>query len=223
MSRICAAAPPQQIAADEMLAGYARGIFLMGEAHDREALVWCEPSRRAILPLGELHVPRRLRRSLRQSPCWIHVNRDFAQTLALCRENPKRRESWINPPLLRLYQELHAAGHAHSVECWRGARLVGGLFGVSLRAAFFAEAMFHLESDASKWALLALHQILCAAGFRLLDCQYQTAHLRQFGVREIARAAYQRRLAAALAVSAEFLPVAARRASAWLQPVSQTS
>ena len=213
------------LTAADMLAGYARGIFLMGETHASSSLFWCNPPQRAILPLQHFHLPRRLQRSLRQSAFMVHVNRDFAQTLALCRQNPSRRKSWINPPLLRLYQSLHGAGHAHSVECWHGGRLVGGLFGVALGAAFFAEAMFHLETNASKLALLALHRILCANGFRLLDCQYQTPHLRQFGAEEIPRAAYQRRLADALAAAAavEFAAPSPRAAPAWLQPVSQTS
>jgi len=216
-----AAAP--RIRTTDMLEGYARGMFLMGERRTHDRLVWCLPRVRAILPLGQLHLPRRLARRVRLSPWRVASNRDFARTLALCRDNPKRADSWINPPLRRLYQQLHETGYAHSVECWHGERLVGGLFGVALGAAFFAEAMFHLETDASKLALLALHQHLCAQRFRLLDCQYQTPHLQQFGVQEIGRAAYQRRLAAALAEAAEFAPFAPRAAPTWLQPVSQTS
>lgn len=185
---------------DLLLRAYAAGIFPMAEGASSEELFWFDPPVRAIIPLDErFHVPRRLRRTLRQRPYEVRINTAFRAVMDGC---AARASTWINGQILELYTELHAQGHAHSVEAWRDGELVGGLYGVSLGGAFFGESMFSRTPDASKIALVHLVERLRAGGFILLDTQFQTAHLRQFGTYEIARAEYHARLGEALEVSA---------------------
>jgi leucyl/phenylalanyl-tRNA--protein transferase len=182
-----------------LLQAYAAGIFPMAETADDPELFWVDPTRRGILPLDGFHVPRRLARLVRQDRFVVRCDTDFKAVMQGCAEsNEKRPNTWINPEILRLYGALFARGAAHSVECWLDGDLVGGLYGVSLGAAFFGESMFSRVTDASKIALVHLAARLQLGGFRLLDTQFLTPHLAQFGGVEISRAVYHRLLAEAL-------------------------
>lgn len=174
-----------------LLRAYAEGLFPMAEKRDDPTLYWVSPDQRGILPLDEFHVPHRLARTVRSGHFTVTSDQAFADVMRACAAPaPGRYESWINDEILRLYTALHAGGHAHSIECWRGDELVGGLYGVRLGAAFFGESMFSRARDASKVALVHLVDILQRGGFTLLDTQFITAHLAQFGAVEIPRAQY---------------------------------
>lgn len=191
--------------ARELLACYARGVFPMADARDDARVFLIDPERRGVIPLVGFHVPRRLARTVRSDPFEVRVDTAFSQVVAGCAETaPGRLETWINAPIERLYGQLHAAGYAHSVECWMGEELVGGLYGVALGGVFFGESMFSRRTDASKVALVHLVARLIAGGFSLLDTQFQTEHLARFGAQEISRREYRRRLARALQAPAEF-------------------
>lgn len=188
-----------------MLRAYAAGIFPMAESADDPGLFWVEPEERGVIPLGGFHLPSRLARTVRSDRFEIRVDSDFEAVIAACAEaRPDRPDTWINTRIREIYGELFRLGHVHSVECWREERLVGGLYGLSLGGAFFGESMFHRETDASKVALIHLVARLRRGGYRLLDAQFQTSHLAQFGTQEVPRASYQRQLEAAVAVSAEW-------------------
>jgi leucyl/phenylalanyl-tRNA--protein transferase len=183
----------------ELLDCYARGVFPMAETRDSPDIFLVDPELRGVIPLEDFHLPRRLARSVRNAPYEIRINTAFAELVRLCAEPaPDRDETWINAHIERLYADLHRLGHAHSVECWHDDRLVGGLYGVSLRGAFFGESMVSRARDASKIALVHLVARLKAGGFSLLDTQFTTRHLEQFGVEEISRDAYRARLLRAL-------------------------
>ena len=183
---------------DELLACYARGVFPMGEARDDPRVFLVEPERRGIIPLDRFHVPTRLRRTVRTGGFEVRVDTAFTAVLDACAASaPGREDTWINDPIRWLYVELHARGHAHSIEVWRDERLVGGLYGVTLGAAFFGESMFSRERDASKVALVHLAARLKRGGWRLLDAQFLTGHLTQFGAVETPQTAYLKLLAAA--------------------------
>jgi leucyl/phenylalanyl-tRNA---protein transferase len=193
-----------------LLRAYAIGIFPMSEGAEDPDLFWVDPERRGILPLEAFHVPRRLKKTIRRGIFEIRSDTDFEAVMRGCaEEHPARPSTWINASILRLYRALHERGHAHSVEAWHDGVLVGGLYGVSLGAAFFGESMFSRAPDASKVALVHLVARLIAGGFKLLDTQFVTAHLAQFGAIEIPRAAYRRRLAAALRAEASYPTVLA--------------
>jgi len=182
-----------------MLRAYAAGIFPMAESADDPGLFWVEPELRGIIPLEDFHLSSRLARTVRSDRFEIRVDSDFEAVIAACGEaRPDRPETWINTRIRAIFGELFALGHVHTVECWREGRLVGGLYGLSLGAAFFGESMFHRESDASKVALVHLVARLRRGGYRLLDTQFQTGHLAQFGTVEIPREAYRLRLDDAL-------------------------
>lgn len=184
---------------DVLLQAYAAGIFPMAESADDPELFWVDPERRGILPLDGFHLPRRLRRVVRQGRFEVRSDHDFVGTMAGCAEATETRpNTWINSEIVRLYTALHRRGFAHSVECWRDGALVGGLYGVSLGGAFFGESMFSRVADASKVALVHLVALLRQGGFRLLDLQFVTPHLAQFGAIEIPRTQYRRLLADAL-------------------------
>lgn len=188
-----------------LLRAYAIGIFPMAEGRADPEIRWIDPKRRGILPFERFHVPRRLRRTLRHTAIEVTCNRAFGRVVAACAAPaPGRRDSWINPVIEHLYGGLHEMGFGHSVECWQEGQLVGGLYGVSLGAAFFGESMFSRVADASKIALVHLVLRLKKGGFRLLDTQFETPHLRQFGVVEIDREDYRRRLAEAVGAPATF-------------------
>ena len=185
-----------QLTPEILLAAYAQGVFPMAERRDDPTLFWVSPERRGVIPLDCFHVSHRLARTVRSDRFAVSFDACFAEIMRACAA--ARADTWINAEILRLYTALHATGHAHSVECWLEGRLVGGLYGVSLGAAFFGESMFSRVRDASKVALVHLVAQLKRGGYGLLDAQFQTAHLAQFGTEEIPRAAYLARLADAL-------------------------
>jgi leucyl/phenylalanyl-tRNA--protein transferase len=197
-----------------LLSAYAAGIFPMAESADDPELFWVDPQRRGILPLDTFHVPRRLRRVVRHGGFEIRCDSAFEAVMRGCAETTEKRpNTWINDKIMRLYEALFARGAAHSVEAWRDGVLAGGLYGVSLGAAFFGESMFSRITDASKVALVHLAARLRLGGYRLLDTQFLTPHLARFGGVEITRARYHRLLAEALAYRASFpaaLPEALR-------------
>ena len=183
-----------------LLRAYACGIFPMADSAADPTLYWVEPEMRGIIPLDAFHVPRRLARTVRADSFEIRIDTDFDTVVAACAEpRPGRRATWINMPIRRLYGALFRAGHVHTVEAWREARLVGGLYGVRLRGAFFGESMYSFERDASKVALVHLVARLRRGGFRLLDAQFLTSHLTQFGAIEVPRDDYLTLLDAAIA------------------------
>ncbi|MFO1083616.1 MAG: leucyl/phenylalanyl-tRNA--protein transferase [Reyranellaceae bacterium] len=194
-----------EITPDLLLQAYRIGVFPMGERRDDPKLHWLDPRRRAVLPLDGFHLPHRLARTVRAGRFAVTADTAFAETVRACAEpRPGHPESWINEPIVELYTELHRRGHAHSVECWNGDRLVGGLYGVSVGAAFFGESMFSRQRDTSKVALVHLVARLIVGGFRLLDCQFMTEHLRSFGAIEITREEFRPLLAAAIDLPADF-------------------
>lgn len=188
-----------------LLRAYAEGIFPMAEQRGEPELFWVSPEMRGIIPLDGFHVPKRLARTVKSGRFAVTADNAFADVMRACAEpTPDRPESWINDEILRLYTALHAAGHAHSIECWRDGKLAGGLYGVKLGGAFFGESMFTRERDASKVALVHLVARLKRGGFSLLDTQFLTAHLARFGTIEIPRALYHELLARAISHEAEF-------------------
>jgi leucyl/phenylalanyl-tRNA--protein transferase len=191
--------------ARDLLDCYARGVFPMADAREDSRVFLIDPERRGLIPLDRFHVSRRLARTVRGDAFEVRFDTAFHQVILECAASgPGRTETWINRPIENLYLQLHGLGRAHSVECWQGGELVGGLYGVSLRGAFFGESMFSRRRDASKVALVHLVARLIAGGFVRLDTQFMTDHLSQFGAEEISRAAYHRRLAKALEVDASF-------------------
>lgn len=185
-----------------LLGAYAWGLFPMAESVESTELFWFDPDPRAILPLDHFHVPRRLRRTVRQALFEVRCNTAFKAVILACRTS--RSSSWINDEILEAYSRLNVLGHAHSVEAWYENRLVGGLYGVALGGAFFGESMFSHAADASKVALVHLVARLRRGGFTLLDTQFVTGHLSQFGVEEIPRPEYRRRLELAVREPADF-------------------
>ena len=171
-----------EITADLMLRAYRHGLFPMAETRRGDRLYWLDPERRGILPLDRFHLPRRLARTVLSDAFAVTVDQDFAGTIAGCAHPaPGREDTWINPQIERLFGELHQLGHAHSVETRQDGHLVGGLYGVAIGGVFFGESMFSIARDASKVALVHLVARLRLGGFRLLDTQFVTAHLSQFG------------------------------------------
>jgi leucyl/phenylalanyl-tRNA--protein transferase len=211
--------------ARELLACYARGVFPMADARDDARVFLIDPERRGVAPLDRFHVSRRLARTVRGEPFEVRIDSAFAEVVAACAEaRPNRLETWINLPIERLYNHLHQIGQAHSVECWLGGEMVGGLYGVALKGAFFGESMFSRRTDASKVALVHLIARLIAGGFVLLDTQFLTEHLARFGAEEIPRREYRKRLARALGVEADFQRLAATTGgAAALQLITQAS
>lgn len=194
-----------EITPEVLLKAYACGIFPMAESADDPGLYWIEPERRGVLPLDGFHVPRRLARLVRQDRFEVRVDSAFEEVLDGCAAPaPGRQRTWINGRIRTLYGTLFTLGHAHTVEAWLGGELVGGLYGVRLGGAFFGESMFSRVRDASKVALVHLAGRLRHGGFRLLDAQFITDHLAQFGAEEISRREYQSRLDAALPAPADF-------------------
>lgn len=211
---------------DFILAAYRLGVFPMATDSRADAPIrWVLPDRRAILPLERFHVPRRLLRTLRRVAPHFTVNRDFAAIVDACAAPAADRpESWINPPLKAAYLQLHRRGYAHSLEVRAEGQIIGGLYGVSIGAAFFGESMFHHHRDASKMALVGLVERLRHCGFQLLDIQFMTAHLQCFGAIEIDRESFQQRLDEAVAGQADFYSAGADfSTAALLQSLSQIS
>ncbi len=188
-----------EITPDVLLKAYRIGVFPMGERRDDPKLHWLDPRLRAVLPLDGFHLPTRLARTVRSDRFAVSADTSFVEVMRACAEpRPGHPESWINDPIIDLYSELHRRGHAHSVECRVSNDLVGGLYGVSVGAAFFGESMFSRERDASKVALVHLVARLIQGGFRLLDCQFMTEHLRSFGAIEVPRETFHVLLAGAI-------------------------
>ena len=197
------------------------GIFPMSEGREDPGVFWVDPQMRGIIPLNGLHISRSLARAIRAERYQVRVNADFAGTVQGC---AARDETWINDQIFDLYEQLHAAGFAHSVEVWDGDELVGGVYGVALGAAFFGESMFSRRRDGSKLALVHLCDHLRSCGFTLFDTQFITPHLASMGAIEITRAAYRAHLRNALALPASILaqPLCSDRYSV-LQRSTQTS
>lgn len=190
---------------DLLLQAYAAGIFPMAETANDPEIFWVDPVRRGVVPLDQFHVPRRLRRTLRNSGFAIRCDTAFDSVMRGCAASTADRpQTWINEEIITLYSALFRRGAAHSVETWIGDELVGGLYGVHLGAAFFGESMFSRVTDASKVALVHLVARLRRGGFVLLDTQFVTAHLERFGATEIPRRDYHDRLARALRLKAQF-------------------
>jgi leucyl/phenylalanyl-tRNA--protein transferase len=182
-----------------LLKAYACGIFPMAESAADPTLYWIEPDLRGILPLDAITVPKRLARTIRQERFEIRIDSDFEGVIAGCAApRAGRRTTWINSKIRELYGELFDMGFCHTVEAWRGGRMVGGLYGVHLGGAFFGESMFSTETDASKVALVYLAARLIRGGFTLLDTQFVTDHLKQFGAIEVRRPEFQKLLGVAL-------------------------
>jgi leucyl/phenylalanyl-tRNA--protein transferase len=197
--------PMFEITPQVLLKAYSCGIFPMAESADDPALYWIEPQQRGVLPLDDLHVPRRLLRTVRTTHLKVKVDSDYDGVIDGCAApRAGRMSTWINNRIRALYRELFELGACHTVEVWNGDKLVGGLYGVALKSAFFGESMFSTERDASKIALVHLAARLIRGGFTLLDTQFVTDHLRQFGTIELDRMTFQRELEAALDKDADF-------------------
>lgn len=215
-----------EITPQVLLKAYACGIFPMAESAGDPGLFWVEPELRGILPLEQFHIPQSLRKFMRKNPFEVRVDHDFEAVIEACAHStPDRPQTWINERIKRLYSQLHDIGHCHTVECWDDGELVGGLYGVKLGAAFFGESMFSRRTTASKVALVHLVHRLKAGGFRLLDTQFTTEHLKRFGAIDVPRDRYSQILDAAIAEEADFFPYEGGGASSdsILQSFSQMS
>lgn len=208
------------LTAEKMLLAYAQGVFPMAESAGDQQLYWFDPPQRGILPVGGVHVSRSMRRFLRDCGWHASVNRDFQGVVAGCADRP---ETWINAPLMSLYQQLFHAGYAHSLEVYENGHLIGGTYGVTLGGAFFAESMFSRRKNASKAALIWLSAHLARCGFTLWDTQYPTPHLASMGGQTIGREEYRRRLARAIRTQTRFAVAGLPTAQALLQEITQTS
>jgi leucyl/phenylalanyl-tRNA--protein transferase len=194
-----------ELTPDILLRTYAAGIFPMAESAEDPTLFWVDPETRGILPLEKFRVSRGVQRKLRRGLFEVRCDTAFEEVVRACAaKTSERPTTWINEEIIRLYLGLHAMGHAHSVECWEGGELAGGLYGVCIGGAFFGESMFSRATDASKIALAHLVARLRRGGYRLLDTQFVTSHLEQFGVTEVGRGEYQAILSSALAADASF-------------------
>jgi len=201
-----------EITPEVLLKAYACGVFPMAESAEDPALYWIEPEMRGIIPLDRFHVPSRLARTVRSDRYTITINRDFDGVLDGCAEpQPGRPRTWINARIRVLYHKLYDRRHCHSIEVYDGDALVGGLYGVSLGRAFFGESMFHRARDASKVALVHLVARLRAGGFKLLDTQFVTDHLKRFGAVEVPRRQYHKLLEGALGGDGDFAALGTKR------------
>jgi leucyl/phenylalanyl-tRNA---protein transferase len=183
-----------------LLQGYRLGVFPMAMPDD--SIAWFSPDPRAIIPLPDFHVPHGLRRVALKKTFEIKIDKHFGEVIRGC---AKRQDTWINPEIMESYEELHALGFAHSVEAWKDGKLAGALYGVAVGGAFFGESMFHRVTDASKIALLALVERLRKRKFALLDIQWLTPHLQQFGAIEISRNHYLKLLRRAVELPCKFV------------------
>jgi len=209
---------------DLLLRAYAAGIFPMADAGDADELYWVEPRMRGVLPLGGFHLPRSLAKLLRRERFELTADRAFAEVMRACAAPAAgRTDTWINAAILDGYVRLHRLGFAHSLECWQDGELVGGLYGVKLGATFFGESMFTRVRDASKVALAHLIARLRVGGFELLDTQFLTPHLAQFGAIEVPRAAYRSLLDSALSSAGDFFALDALPADGAERPATMVS
>jgi leucyl/phenylalanyl-tRNA--protein transferase len=188
-----------------LLQAYTIGIFPMAEAAEDNALYWVEPDERGIIPLHGLRISQSLRKQVRKQSFEIRIDSAFSEVIEACAAKTKNRKStWINGRICKLYTQLHKMGHCHSVECWQDGKLVGGLYGVRIGAAFFGESMFSRVTNASKVALVHLVARLNAGGFQLLDAQFMNPHLKTLGAIVMSKADYKELLPTAIAASADF-------------------
>lgn len=210
---------------EELLACYARGVFPMAESRSDTRVYLLEPDERGVIPLDGFHIPKSLKKTIRRDAFALTVNRCFETVVRSCAASaPGREDSWINDQILMLYLDMHAAGHAHSIEAWKDGKLAGGLYGVSLGGAFFGESMFSRETDASKVALVSLVARLIAGGYVLLDTQFNTDHLKRFGAQTISQELYRERLDLATEQAADFFALPEGVAGdQLLQSITQTS
>jgi leucyl/phenylalanyl-tRNA--protein transferase len=200
-------APGYRIPTDLLLKAYASGVFPMAESASDPEVFWVRPETRGIIPLDTFHIPRSLRKTVRQGRFEIRFDSDFAGVIDGCAESrEERKTTWINQPIRQAYIGLFEQGHCHSVEAWRDGQLVGGLYGVTLGRVFFGESMFSRQADASKACLVHLVERLRERGFVLLDTQFTTEHLKRFGAIDVPRAKYERMLEEALEGEAVFYP-----------------
>ena len=200
-------APGYRIPPDLLLKAYASGVFPMAESATDPEVFWVRPETRGVIPLDGFHVPKSLRKVIRQGRFDIRIDSDFEGVIDACAEQREERKStWINAPIREAYVGLFGRGHCHSVEAWRDGKLVGGLYGVRLGRAFFGESMFSKETDASKVCLVHLVERLVERGFALLDTQFTTDHLKRFGAVDVPHARYERLLEKALKGEAKFNP-----------------
>lgn len=209
-----------ELTPETLLQAYRMGVFPMAESRESAELYWFDPVARGILPLDGMHLSRSLRRRLRNAPYRVTLDADFAGVIRGCAE---RDSTWINAEITALFCALHARGHAHSLELWEGAELVGGIYGLAQGGLFAGESMFSRRRDASKLALAYLVTHLARCGFVLFDTQYLTEHLASLGGIEISRAAYRARLARALKADASIHRHALPSAQDVLQFNTQTS
>jgi leucyl/phenylalanyl-tRNA---protein transferase len=188
-----------------LVRAYAAGVFPMAESASSDDIFWVDPKRRGVFPLDQFHVSHSLAKVVRKNMFEVRVNSDFASVMEQCaKPTTLRKDTWINGNILDSYTMLHNAGFAHSVECWQQGVMVGGLYGVSLKGAFFGESMFSRATDASKVALVHLVARLRVGGYRLLDTQFITDHLARLGAIEITQKNYHKQLKTALIVEADF-------------------
>ncbi len=199
---------------------YASGIFPMAEHRDDPEIFWVDPQRRGVMPLDGFHASRSLRRAMRNTRFEISINQDFAGVVEGCAD---RADTWINAEIRRLYMALHEDGQAHSLEVWEGGTLVGGVYGVTLGAAFFGESMFSRRTNASKIALACLVDRLNEGGFKLFDTQFLTEHLASMGGLEVSRATYHRALAVAQDLPASFTAPSLRSPQEVVHRITQRS
>jgi leucyl/phenylalanyl-tRNA---protein transferase len=210
---------------EDLLDCYRLGVFPMADSRDDPRVFLVDPEERGVIPLDRFRVSRSLRKVIRQDVFDVRCDTAFLEVIEACAApGPGRRNTWINARIFNLYGALHEMGHAHSIECWRDGALVGGLYGVNLLAAFFGESMFSRADNASKVALAHLVARLRRQGYRLLDAQFISDHLLQFGAEAIDRDEFQRRLAEAMAVDAQFgAPSDGLSGDQVLQEITQTS
>ena len=198
---------PAPIPAEMLLLAYRSGIFPMADRRDDPEVFWVEPRQRAILPLERFHLSRSLRKAIRQDRFTVTLDCDFTAVIATCAQpREDRPESWISDRIMASYRQLHELAHAHSIECWDGEDRVGGLYGVAFDRVFCGESMFSRRTDASKVALGWLVALMRRAGYRMLDCQFMTEHLRSLGALEIEQKQYLEGLAHASGDPAMSLP-----------------
>lgn len=188
-----------------ILEAYRHGLFPMAYSGDSPYVHWICPEMRGQLSITDIHIPRRLKQTLKRAPFDMRVDTAFEEVIKACATpKEKRPETWINPSIIKSFTALHERGHAHSIECWQGDQLVGGVYGLRIGGAFFGESMFSNVRDASKVALIHLAARLWKGGFDIFDTQFVNDHLKQFGVFEIPHAAYMEILSPALERQADF-------------------
>ena len=189
-----------------VLSAYMQGIFPMAHPEEENRIYWYAPDPRGIIPLEDFHVPRRLEQTVKKGPYEIAINRNFKGVIEACAApRETQSETWISSGLAEVFTQLYHLGFAHTVEAWQDEKLVGGLYGVAIGGFFAGESMFHRKRDASKICLVHLVRRLRKRGFTLLDIQFTTDHLEQFGATEIPREEYERRLARAVEVDTTFV------------------